>query len=442
MAPRFFVAAFMHAKAWFSPPAACPPPPLLPKLPHIVRAPARRPRLLPAWLYALADAGRRALDALADQPIMLHSGITRFMFLDDKINSMAADPFIAARRPRGLARQRYRARRAIFSVPGYCYARLFDNEWFFPAIATLGPYPLAMDVARLSIYFSQAASRGTFALSSSSSTRRGKFVSHVRGHDFTRRSKIMTYDPVPRLRSMGSMVLGAAPGGRYFPHDFPPLPPSQPIASGANSQQLGNRRLPSNYQTPEYARPMLPPPHTPLPPRPMGPPPVPVGSGPPPGPGIIYNGMAIPVNPPSYTPHAPIPRGRGGPSRNIPRGVSRVFRGSAPPRPKRRAPSPAPYQPFHPYPSAARPRQSSPSSAPVTWKSATRDAFDDLIDQLQGSLSSLPRDLADSTWIQVESARSTISWSGWLIFPRPPLSPDLTLYLRSRSTLTPSTPGP
>ena len=78
--------------------------------------------------------------------------------------------------------------------------------------------------------------------------------------------------------------------------------------------------------------------------------------------------------------------------------MSRVFRGSAPPRPKRRAPSPAPYQPFHPYPSTSRPRQSSPSATPVAWKSATRDAFDDLMDQLQSSLSTLPRDLADSTW--------------------------------------------
>ena len=444
MAPLFFTAAFLRVKATLFPRAAptaapCAPPAPTPAPP--APSPSCRARLLPAWLYALASVGRRALDALADQPIMLNSGITRFMFLDDKINAFAADPFIATRRPSGLARQRYRARRAVFSVPGFCYARLFADEWFYPAIATLGPYPLAADVVRLSIYFSQAASRSTFAITSSSTTRHGKFVSHIKGHNLTRRSKVMTYDPVPRLRSMGSMVLGAAPGGRYFPHDFPPLPPSQPVASGANSQQLGNRRLPSNYQTPEYVRPPLPPPHTPLPPRPMGPPPAPAPHGQAHGPAIIYGGMAIPTNPPSYTPHAPVvvPRGRGGPSRNIPRGVSRVFRGNAPPRPKRRAPSPAPYQPFHPYPSASRPRQSSPSAAPIAWKSATRDAFDELLDQLQSSLSTLPRDLADSTWndflVWLADLRKTATFSRSDSLPEIQTYFD-TLYSRSMAQAT------
>ena len=377
MAPKFLAAVFLHAKAWFSPPAALPAP-SAPLPPPLISAPAHRARLLPAWLYALADMGHHTLDALANQPIMLHTGITRFMFLDDKINAMALDPFIATHCPTGLSAQCHHIHHRVFTVPGFCYACLFDDEWFFLAIATLGPYPLAANVACLSIYFSWAASQGIFALSSSSVTRHGHYVSHVKGHAFTCRSKIMIYDPVPRLRSMGAMVVGAAPGDWYFPHhDFPPLPPSQPHTSGANSMQLGNHRLPSNYATPEYAHPMLPPPHTRLPPRPMGPPPPLAGPGPSHGPSLIYNGMAIPVQPPAYSPQAPIcppvpSRGHGGPTRGIPRGVSHVFnpRSKAPPHPKCCAPSPAPYQPFHPYPSVSCLRQSSPWAAPVAWKSA------------------------------------------------------------------------
>src|SRR5260221_3281568 len=35
-------------------------------------------------------------------------------------------------------------------VPGFCYLKLFKQEWYVPAVATLGPYPDAADVACLS----------------------------------------------------------------------------------------------------------------------------------------------------------------------------------------------------------------------------------------------------------------------------------------------------
>ena len=130
---------------------------------------------------------------------------------------LALDPLIASHHPKGLSAHCHHLHCHIFTVPGYCYTCLFTDEWFFLAIATLGPYPLAADMAHLSAYFSQATSSGAFAFSSLSATRHGFFISHICGHDFRCQAKVIIYDPVSCLHSMGNMVISTTPNQCYFP---------------------------------------------------------------------------------------------------------------------------------------------------------------------------------------------------------------------------------
>jgi len=119
------------------------------------------PHTLPPFLYGLAVTGRTALASLpCPSRLSLSAGLSRTSFLVERIEAAAdlpvvsppADFWASLRSP-----QRFRLRRQLFRVPGFCYARLFDDAWLVPAICALGPYPACADVARLSGYFRASA---------------------------------------------------------------------------------------------------------------------------------------------------------------------------------------------------------------------------------------------------------------------------------------------
>src|SRR5258708_7462152 len=97
-------------------------------------------------------------------------------------------------------------------VPGFCYLKLFKRDWYVPAIATLGPYPEAADVACLSQFF-RAGQWGIYYSHSRSSRR----VAHVSGS-----AHPVAYLPSARLQDLAGCVVGSLPPGSPFPG--PPFP--------------------------------------------------------------------------------------------------------------------------------------------------------------------------------------------------------------------------
>jgi len=301
------------------------------------------PRTLPPFLYSLAVAGRAALASLpCPSRQSFCDGLSRTGFLVDRIEAAAdlpamcppTDFWSSLRSP-----QRFRLRRQLFRVLGFCYAHLFDDAWLVPAICALGPYPACADVARLSGYFRAGAD--CYSAFPSGVTRRGIPVAHIRGTN-----RVLSRPVYESLVGLSHMLAGAAPGPD--PANFPPLPrrPAAPLAS-ANAAAG-----PSRY----FDRPPDPPafPSTRVPP------------------GVRRSARALPSRGLHLT-GVGVPRGRG----------ARMM--------------PAPPAPFS-IRGAERSSRRSPPSDPVSFKSATRDPFDDLLDQLKSALSGVPRSLADSIW--------------------------------------------
>ena len=297
------------------------------------------PRCLPADLYELSCIGR---DALASLPppsrALLDAGLTHVSFLHAQMEAAATLPASVsalAWSSMGWV-QRRRHRQRIFHVAGFCYSRLFADEWMIPAVCTLGPYPDAKDVARLSGFFRASAS--LYNAFPSGALRRGLPVVHIRGCNTPACTNI-----TDKLLSFSGSLAGAAP---LNPDDFPALPVRGP--SGSN-------RIPVPSQ----------------------------------------NARAGPSRPPHGLP--PVPRFA------IPPGVCRAQK-TPPPRTgvdfsakkQTRAAPATPY--YNPRRFNDPSKRRSPPPAPTVFQSATRDPFDELIEQLKGSLSDIPRSLANDIW--------------------------------------------
>ena len=304
------------------------------------------PRILQATLYELACIGR---DALASLPppsrSLIDRGLTRCSFLYDQIEAAAtlpiADKALAWTR---LSSKRRRSRRsAYFSVPGFCYARLFEDKWMIPAICTLGPYPDNKDMSRLSAYFRPTADQ--YIAYDSGVRRRHKKVYHVMGISDSRLHACIPPGHIDdRLRALRSGLVGAAPPNN--PDNFPSLPRTDAGPS---------RRPPPSDN------------------RPRGPPPPPR----------------------FYVPPGVRRSNRTPPLRSAPTGVSRGRGRGGPPQGRDQSHSSAPYH--VPQSSRPGPRRSSPDTH-IELRNAIRDPWDDLMAQLKGSLSSVPSSTADCIW--------------------------------------------
>ena len=297
------------------------------------------PRCLPADLYELSCIGR---DALASLPppsrALLDAGLTRVSFLHAQMEAAATLPISVsalAWSSMGWLRRR-RCRQKIFRVAGFCYSRLFADEWMIPAVCTLGPYPETKDVARLSGFF--RATAPLYNAFPSGTLRRGLPIVHIRGCNFTART-----DVAVRLLSFNASLAGAAPPN---PDDFPALP-----VRGIS----GSNRIPVPSQ----------------------------------------NARAGPSKPAHGLPPVPC--------FTVPPGVRRAQK-TPPPRTgvdfsTRKRPQVTPAAPYYDPRRFDRPsKRRSPPPAPTAFQSATRDPFDELIEQLKGSLSDIPRSLANDIW--------------------------------------------
>lgn len=303
----------------------------------------RRSRALPAWLYALAKQGQSLVAKFTDCDPHTH-GTFRAKQLSDLIMKYAALPSVAARKPTGPYARRYHSRHALFSVPGFCYAKLFSDEWVVPAICALGPYPLAADVARLSAYFSSHASGNNFGIFTTSSTRGHSVVSHV--HGAPRRVR---YSPQFRLFALGASRVGASSSSKRV--HWPALGKQGPSTSTA--------------------------PITLAPPKPA-----------------IAKHLASIAEEPT-APANSKDKGKGKKKRvvvqmGLPAPHSK-------PKARKRDASPAPYTSSMPYNRQSRPRRSPPAEEPV-WMSATRDGYDTLLLNLRDSLKEFSRDVATPVW--------------------------------------------
>ena len=297
------------------------------------------PRCLPGDLYDLSCIGR---DALARLPppsrALLDTGLTCVSFLHAQMAAAATLPLsVSALTWSSLGWvQRRRHCQRIFRVAGFCYSRLFADEWMIPAVCTLGPYPDTRDVACLSGYFRATAPQ--YNAFPSGILRRGAPVVHIRGCNSVARTGI-----ADKLTALSGCLAGAMPPN---PQDFPALPARSP--SGSNRIPI-----PSHNSRPGPSRPQ----------------------------------HALP----------PIPRFV------VPPGVRRAQR-TPPPRTgvdfsTKRRPQAAPSAPyFDPCHLDKPPKRRSPPPTPSAFQSATRDPFDELIEQLKSSLSAVPRSLANDIW--------------------------------------------
>ena len=297
------------------------------------------PRCLPSDLYELSCIGRDALAAIPPPSrALLDAGLTRVSFLPAQMEAAATLPISISALAwssmswvrRGCCRQR------LYRIPGYCYSRLFANEWMVPAICVLGAYPDPADVARLSSYFRGTAHLYRAYLSGAHHC--GLPIVHIRGDNTPARSHI-----TDKLVSFSGCLTGAAPPN---PQDFPALPVHSP--SGSNRIPI-----PSHNARPGPSRPQ----------------------------------HALP----------PIPRF------TVPPGIRRAQR-TPPPRTgvdfsAKRRPQAVPSAPyFDPRRLDKPPRRRSPPPTPSAFQSATRDPFDELIEQLKSSLSAVPHSLANDIW--------------------------------------------
>ena len=297
------------------------------------------PRCLPPDLYELSCIGRDALALLPPPSVaLLDAGLTCVGFLHAQMEAAATLPIsISALDWSTLGWLQRRCRRhRIYCVPGFCYSRLFADEWMVPAVCVLGLYPDSADVAHLSGYFQDTAHLYSTYLSSA--CRRGIPVLHIRGSNTSARIHI-----ADRLSSYAGRLAGAAPPG---PHDFPALPAHEPSRSN----------------------------HIPLP---------------------SMNARASPSQAPHSLPPVPkftVPPGVCRAQKTPPPHTGVDF--SAKRRPQATPPTPY-YDPRHfDCPSKCR----SPPPTPTTFQSATRDPFDKLIEQLKSSLSNIPHSLANDIW--------------------------------------------
>ena len=297
------------------------------------------PRRLPADLYELSCIGKEALARLPPPSrALLDAGLTRVSFLHAQMEAAATLPIsvsaLAWSSMGWVQRRRYRQR--IFRVTGFCYSRLFADEWMIPAVCTLGPFPDAKDVARLSGFFRATAS--LYNAFPSGALRQGLPVIHIRRCNTAACTNI-----ADKLFSFSGCLAGAAPPN---PDDFPALPARGP--SGSN-------RIPIPSQNARAG-----------PSRPMhGLPPI-----------------------PRFT----VPPGVRRAQRTPPPCTGVDF--SAKKRPQK-AP-PAPYLDPRRFDKSTRRR--SPPSDPIVFQSATRDPFDELIEKLRSSLSAVPRSTANDIW--------------------------------------------
>ena len=306
--------------------------------------PPRRTRVLPAWLYTLAKKGQSIVQGFTDcGPHEL--GRFRAGQLTDLIMTFAADPAVAARRPRGSYARRYASRRALFSVPGFCYAKLFSDDWVVPAICTLGPYPHAADVARLLSFFSNHAGRRHFGIYTADDTRGGVSISHVHGLD-----RCVTYSPQSRLLDLGHTRVGASSSGKRV--QWPDIPKSGPSSSKPNT-------------------------------------------APAPKPALARRLSQI-----AEEPSAPPSKGKKKEKKVVVQMGLPAHRSK--PKPRKRDASPAPYSSSLPYNRQSRPRRSSPVEEPV-WMSVTRDGYDILLLNLRDSLKEFSQDIATPVWEEFSS---------------------------------------
>ena len=190
------------------------------------------PRCLPADLYKLSCIGRDALTSLPPPShALLDAGLTCVSFLHAQMEAAATLPVsvsaLAWSSVGWVQRRRYRQR--IFHVAGFCYSQLFADEWMVPAVCTLGPYPDARDVARLSSFF--RATAPLYSAFPSGAIRHGLSVIHIRGCNTTARTGI-----ADKLLSFPGSLAGAAPPN---PDDFPALPARGP--SGSNRIPVPSR---------------------------------------------------------------------------------------------------------------------------------------------------------------------------------------------------------
>ena len=209
-----------------------------------------RAHTLPPVLYELSCVGRDALASLPP-PSQAHfdAGLTRVGFLHAQMEDATTLPI--AQTASGWSSlpgwKRYNRRQRYFRVPGFCYARIFADEWLIPAICTLGAYPDASDVARLSAYFRDNSY--IFATFLSGSYRRGSPVAHIRGTN-----KVLRTPACDRLRALSGSLVGAAHPGNN--NNFPPLPPRfNALGLGPRAGVPSNNAHPSLPAIPRFAVP-------------------------------------------------------------------------------------------------------------------------------------------------------------------------------------------
>lgn len=359
---KFFTAAFSRLSGWLLLAPMSVPSPMLVQAaaptPRPHPAPTPCPCLLPPMLYDLACIGKSALASLVFTHNMALRGLTRSGFLSTQMESAALIPGISAMAPSGAYRYRYKKRAKLFSVPGFCYLKLFSDEWILPALCTLGPYPAATDVARLSAYFSAAASNNVFGIYSVSH-RGGMDVLHVQG--MARRGS-KTAESV--LRG-SSGVVGAAWRSMTSSND-PQHGPIHPVASGSRPPVPRYAAMPPTRPPPQYDQPSRPPPNG-------------------------QDGCYFTMNPqpppprPSHANVVPL-----GPARQGPWGHSPAPYQNQQPR-TRRSPEPIP-----------RERRGG------TWVKAVRNKLDEELDRWRAELSAWPSQF-ESAWNDLQSFVSSLS---------------------------------
>ena len=306
---------------------------------HLDPLPNIMPRCLPANLYELSCIGR---DTLARLPppshALLDAGLTRVSFLHAQMEAAATLPISVSTltwSSMGWVQRRC-CRQKIFRVAGFCYLRLFADEWMIPAVCTLGLYPDMKDVACLSSFFRETAP--LYNAFTSGVHRQGLPVIHICSCNTAACTNV-----ADKLLSFTGSLAGAAPPN---PDDFPALPVWGP--SGSNRIPIPSQNARAGPSRPVH-----------------GLPPIPCFTVPP---GV----RRAQKTPPLHT------------------GVD--F--SVKKRPQK-AP-PAPYLDPHRFDRNVRCR--SPPSDPIVFQSATRDLFDELIKKLRSSLSAVPRSTTNDIW--------------------------------------------
>src|SRR5258707_2746414 len=175
------------------------------------------PHRLPAYYYDLACTAKPLLAPFGScsalrtpSGVITHSGLL--------IDSMEANHFLPlALRHATLvqdcsdgpsSRRVSRWAHQLNRVPGFCYLKLFKRDWYVPAIATLGPYPEAADVARLSLFFRENGQWGIYY----SHERSSLPVAHVIGSRHA-----VSYRPATCLQDLDGRVVRSLPPGSPFP---------------------------------------------------------------------------------------------------------------------------------------------------------------------------------------------------------------------------------